>query len=911
MSNTPSSRKRRPDSLKIITWNANSIRDKKLELIHFIQQHKPDVLLFQETFLKPQINFSIPNYTTYRSDRLTGRGGGTAITINKNIDHSHLPNLPTQHIEHTTIQIITSDNTPLIITSAYLSPLKPLLDQDLNLLLHHTARNVRIIVGGDLNARHFAWHSYSQNNRGRTLHQHQDHHNYAIVAPADPTHFPSVGHPSTLDIYLMKNIITTYTVHTEEALSSDHYPVILIMDNWQSTNTNHYKRNTNWSRYAEIFKNSNIETPNIANEEELQQEVDRVTSQILNTSNNCTTITHKKGYHQQFPDELIELIKTKNKAYKLARRTLYPPHKQAANNLKNQVQIQIKQFRNDQWALLLTNLDEDDPNKNTWTTLRILKNKTTYKNYPIQGPNGPVFTANEKANVLADSLQNRFTPNDIPPPPNHNPPPIIPTINQFLNNPPPSPPIRPVTLEELSTEIARLNPKKAPGPDSITNKHIKMLPPEYLPTILNLINSITSLAIFPPSWKHANIITFPKPKQNPTLPTNHRPISLLNSLSKLTERFILNRTKEENDRLQIIPNIQFGFTEAHSTEQQALKLTEIIYSAFAIHYRCSAVMLDIAAAFDTVWHQALIYKLITLQVNSQLIQLIISFLQDRTFAVRLNNQFSTTRPISAGVPQGAVLSPILYNLYTSDIPSTIPNTHVLTFADDTAIISTSKYHNKSRSYLQTAIDIFQHWSAKWKIKINQNKCQAIHFSTRKPTTLPDDPILINNHPLPWNPTAKYLGVRFDSRLTWSNHIHQIIDKMETRYAQHYALLCYNSQLSVANKLKIYRACFIPIMTYASTCWSQVARTHLNTLESTQAKILRRITNSPWFIKNKHIRRDTKIKPITEVLQIRNKKKITQFLDHPNITLTQQLQYPIDEEGPPRKRPKYAMLYEPP
>lgn len=423
MSNTNNSNKRKPDALKITTWNANSITDKRIELIQFLQDTKTDILLAQETFLKPQRDFKIPNYKIYRSDRLTGRAGGTAILIKKNIMHNHLPNIATEHIENTSIKITTSDNSSITITSVYLSPAKPLTTEDLNLISQHQSKHSKLIVGGDLNARHFSWHGNSTNLRGRTLHQHQDLNGYAIAAPIDPTHYPGCGTPSVIDIYLIKNITTTYNVHTIEQLSSDHYPVILTTDNWQNHNTTNSHKITNWNKFKENLMSSNLQPPEISNAEQIENEAIRITKQIQEASNKATSYTNKPAYQQQLPADTIQLIKQKNKAYKLARRTLFPPHQQEANRLNNLVKAKINDFRNEQWALLLTQLDDEDSNRNIWSTLNMIKNnKTNKRNYPIQSPTGLVYTAEEKANTLADSLQARFSPNDIPPPPNHNPP---------------------------------------------------------------------------------------------------------------------------------------------------------------------------------------------------------------------------------------------------------------------------------------------------------------------------------------------------------------------------------------------------------------------------------------------------------------------------------------------------------
>lgn len=145
------------------------------------------------------------------------------------------------------------------------------------------------------------------------------------------------------------------------------------------------------------------------------------------------------------------------------------------------------------------------------------------------------------------------------------------------------------------------------------------------------------------------------------------------------------------DDLQIIPSHQFGFRSRHSTIEQAHRVTTKIRNALEAKEFCRAIFLDVQQAFDRVWIPGLLHK-ISEYLPVSYIKLLQSYLTHRKFEVHYREAVSNLRPITAGVPQGSVLGPLLYILYTADIPST-NDTELATFADDTAILASHSKHD--------------------------------------------------------------------------------------------------------------------------------------------------------------------------------------------------------------------------
>ena len=147
------------------------------------------------------------------------------------------------------------------------------------------------------------------------------------------------------------------------------------------------------------------------------------------------------------------------------------------------------------------------------------------------------------------------------------------------------------------------------------------------------------------------------------------------------------------------------------------------------------------------------------------------------------------------MPQGSVLVPVLYLLYTSDFPK-LENSTVATFADHTAILTVGNSKEESTGKLQRAINKIQKWTKKWHIQLKESKLVHINFTNR---SLEHIPFTIHNQKVPYANTAKYLGMTLDAKLRWKAHVKKKREEMDLRYKRMYWLIGRNSSLSLHNK----------------------------------------------------------------------------------------------------------------
>ena len=199
-----------------------------------------------------------------------------------------------------------------------------------------------------------------------------------------------------------------------------------------------------------------------------------------------------------------------------------------------------------------------------------------------------------------------------------------------------------------------------------------------------------------------------------------------------------------------------------------------------------------------------------------------------------------------------ILSPVLYNIYTADIPS-FSGCIISIFADDTSILSSDMLSVNIINNLESALSELYQYFTKWKILINADKTKAIYFTRkRKPCFTPQNPLQFNNHSVPWEENVKYLGVVLDTKLLFNTHISYIVDKINKTTRILYPLINRKSGLSIDNKKLLINAFFHPIMFYGTPVWSTSANCHIKKLQIAQNKLLKMIFMLPWHYSTRRL-----------------------------------------------------------
>lgn len=891
------------NSLRILLWNANGLVNHKLELQNFLLMHKIDIALISETHFTSKTMFKIPYYKVYHTPHPDDTAhGGAAIIIRNKIAHHELIHHQTVKIQSTNIQVEAEPHS-FKISSIYCPPRYTISTEEY--LAFFISLGPKFMIGGDWNAKHTEWGARLVTPKGRNLLRAITKLNCTYISTGEPTHWPTDSSkiPDLLDFFILKGINPGYSqVESKFELSSDHSPIIATISTHiirKPITPRLTSAKTNWDIFRAFIEEHIKLNIRLKEPDEVDNAVQYFTTLIHEAAWNSTPTTNEPKESQNIPFHIRQLVAAKRSARKKWQRTRNIVDRYSYNKLRRKLHKSLMDARNQTFEHYITTLSKND--HSIWKATKKFKRPQISVPPIRKRDNGWAKSDHEKAAAFAEYLEQVFTP--------------FPNVNSDDNeieNTLQVPlqmalPINHFTPEEVIHEILNVKPQKAPGYDLITGSILKQLPKKGIILLTTIYNSMLRLSYYPLMWKFAHIVMIHKPCKQMNVVSSYRPISLLPALSKLFEKLLLKRIRKDIDLSTVIPDFQFGFRERHSTFQQTHRIVNKIATSLEQKTLCTAVFLDVAQAFDKVWHNGLLHKIKNILPSSYYL-LLKSYISERYFQVKFNNSYSNYCKVQSGVPQGSVLGPLLYLIYTADLPTT-DDTTIATFADDTALIAVNNDPVMASRQLQHHLDLLQHWLSKWRIKINESKSVQVTFTTRK---IICPKVTIYNTQIPVETEVKYLGLHLDQKLTWQKHIKTKRQQLNLKLREMYWLLGCKSKLSLTNKVLLYKCIIKPIWTYGIQLWGCTKPSNTKIIQRLQSKALRMITDSPWYVSNYTIHNDLKIPFVTEevhrlslLYHQRNKDHknplIAELNNLPNVKRRLKKKWPTDLLKMPERR----------
>ena len=335
-----------------------------------------------------------------------------------------------------------------------------------------------------------------------------------------------------------------------------------------------------------------------------------------------------------------------------------------------------------------------------------------------------------------------------------------------------------------------------------------------------------------------------KANADPADPKNYRPISNLTFLSKVLERLVCQQLVAFLDQNKLLPSLQSAYRRGRSTETAVVKIISDILLAADRGEVTLLGLLDLSAAFDTVDHDILSDRLSkSFGIRGMVLAWIKSFLQDRSQTVVFNNQSSNKSAVSCGVPQGSVLGPILFLLYTADVIeiAKLHDVNVHSYADDTQLYVHTQVNQfaEQSAKLTTCITDIETWMTSNRLKLNTDKTQFTVLGTRHQLSkMTATTVLVKTNEIGISDDVTCLGVTIDREMTFAKHVRRLSSRCFYQLRQ---LRTIRHSLNEEVAKTLVHAFVVSRLDYCNSILSGVTKTNLAKFQSVQNAAARLVT----------------------------------------------------------------------
>ena len=883
-------------SLKILQWNANGIGNKKMELKELLVRLGIHVALLQETKLGPASRDPVfPGYTTIRVDRPSGGGGGLLALIRKDVPFTHttaatrafLPVDDVMEIQTLNLRIGGSDYG---LANLYLPPSSSCpggYTPDFSRLPGAFGAIQKYLVLGDFNAHHPSWYfSQAGDSRGDQL---LDQLEGLVVlnCPFSPTRLPFSAdyHPTSPDVSLASprmGLGAQWAVHHD--LSSDHLPIVVEVPTSTPIRPRRRKAFTNfkkaqWREYTAMVEGELADLDPMAFPS-TDAAAKRFTTAVLAASNRFVPAGRIRKFVPLFSREVRLLLRERKH---LRRQPQTPETMARLGDLSGEIGRRFREDAQLRWAETLASVDHRTSPSKFWKLVRSLHSRfvgdpDTHEAI-LPTPSSPIPSPKGQANLLV----NHFAGISRLP---HRPSDRL-TQRRLDSLPRDSAPEAEFSTSQVWDAIRGSGHSTATGPDGVAYAHLKNLGPCGVRFLTGLFNRSLRFNSIPSLWKQASIIPLLKPGKPPNHAGSYRPISLLCTASKILERLVLNKI---TPLLPLSPT-QHGFRALHSTTSLLTCLSQSILEGLnhgKPALRSLVAAIDLSKAFDTVPRYSLVSKLLDTDLPPYCKRWLANFVAGRQSHVSYNGTKSKTRMFQNGVPQGAVLSPSLFNFFLHDLPTPhSPHVNIYSYADDLTVLVRHPLVGEAENGLQVYLCQLEEWLTSNRMVASPQKSSVTLITPFNREYRVEPRVTLLGVTLPVLPYTKILGVTYDRGMTFRQHALEVNARARSRLNTLKALSSTEFGHSKESQVALYRQFVRPVLEYACPAWTpDLAQTHLEMLQRTQNAALRIATGCVRSTPTAHLHAETKVLPLKPHVDMRGVQcfAAASRQDHPLHTL---------------------------
>ena len=836
--------------LKILQLNIDCLSTNLEELKALLRKHKIDVFAIQETkMIIEDKDPSVPGYAVKRWERSKEpggeRGGGLLVGIKSNIPYHPKETKIMRSggiVEAYTFEIPLADSQKIRITNIYAPPVRNAVD---TFQVTDWPHDECDLIIGDPNAHSKLWdllREADSDSRGKMLEKWMDENDMACLNDGRPTHV-NRQHPNTAsptdpvdntsnpestpgvtspDVSIAHvSLLDKLTWDVLNDMRSDHQPIIITLNCGveEVNSTPSYKWNfkrAEWGKYAEAVDK---QLPTYYKRMNLNKLEKRFRKTLLKAAK--THIGKKKIDNRSksiFTKEIKEAIHERNRL-----KDTLGGNRGEWLKACDKTREMIKEEKTKRWKEYVESLDATTPSTEIWNAIRNLdgRRKPQIANEALE-VDGTYYTSDhDKANQFAKTYKG-FAKLPVRKEDRQ----LRKKNRRRLKKKPSMRDTseKPLEMEELEKALAEAHNNKAAGDDDIPYELLKHLGPHAKEILLHMFERVWQGEELPPKWRTAVIRPLLKDGKDPKLTVSFRPISLTSCLGKLLEKIITNRLVYVLETRGLLNDNQAGFRQGRCTTDQVLKLVQHATDQIQNKDRSSktiATFFDYEKAYDKVWRDGLIKKMLDMDIPQRFIIYVRHFLSGRKTWVDVNGVKSDVFRLDEGLPQGSAISPLLFLIFINDIDVDLDDNAVASlFADDTAkwVRDRSIPGMDCRKLMQEEVDKLLAWADKWKMKVNASKTKVLVFSSSNKDRNWDPNLTANGVKIKTVNDYPFLGVSAEGGLRSAKQIDKIVIKCKKRVN---IMRCLATK-DWGNSLETQRTTYLQYvrmpMEYASPSW---------------------------------------------------------------------------------------------
>ncbi|MCF1459523.1 MAG: reverse transcriptase family protein, partial [Shewanella sp.] len=508
--------------------------------------------------------------------------------------------------------------------------------------------------------------------------------------------------------------------------------------------------------------------------------------------------------HPWIDCNIRRIIRKRKRAYRKYKQTSNDYYWRKYKQLRNIGISEIRQAKINYYDKLERQLSTENPSSRLfWKTSKQLLNiDKRSASIPTLSFNGEYAEDDaEKANMLNSYFSMQTVINDQ----NKHPPQLPLATDSVLD-------YIHISVQDVRDVLKNLDVKKACGPNHINPRFLKEGAHFLSQPLSVLFNRSLSQGYFPSQWKDGYLTPIHK-KDDKSLPSNYRPISLLDPIGKVMERCVHKHLYNYISENHLLTPFQSGFVPGDSTTYQLLHTYHTFCEAVDSGKEVRAVFCDISKAFDRVWHRGLLYKLTRIGCSDEVVKWFTSYLSDRRQCVVLGGASSEWASVHAGVPQGSILGPLLFLLFINDIVKDI-HSSIRLFADDTSLYIIVENPQTAALIMNSDLGTISTWATNWLVDFHPRKTVSFLVS-KKANTVVHPPLVMNNTILSESSSHKHLGITFSNTCDWTEHISRIAKLAWTRIN---LLRTLKFRIHRNALERIYFAFIRPLLEYSDSIW---------------------------------------------------------------------------------------------